>query len=220
MQKLLSEYASRKDEIRARLNEFADVDPSEWFYELCYCFLTPQTKAVHAVGAIEELRQLNFLETGVDATPVLRTPSRYIRFHNTKAKRLANLRSSWPDIERLLISHNFASVRPFASSPFRLLAQHTRPLRNALCSQVDGVGMKEASHFLRNIGARGLAIIDRHLITNLVLFGVTPEPPSLSTPEKYQKIEEDFDTWCREVGIDMDEMDLLMWAMQTGYVLK
>jgi N-glycosylase/DNA lyase len=85
---------------------------------------------------------------------------------------------------------------------------------------VDGIGMKEASHFLRNIGLRGLAIIDRHLLTNMVACGIFDEAPSVSTVSKYLDVEMRFAAYCEAIGIDMDEIDLLFWCAQTGHILK
>ncbi|MCX6139614.1 MAG: DNA lyase, partial [Candidatus Kapabacteria bacterium] len=92
--------------------------------------------------------------------------------------------------------------------------------RKLLARSVNGIGLKEASHFLRNIGVRGLAIIDRHLLTNLVRCGVYVKVPQINTVRAYQSVEEAYSVYCFELGIDMDEVDLLFWCNQTGHILK
>src|SRR5437773_34725 len=60
-----------------------------------------------------------------------------------------------------------------------------------LVREVDGLGWKEASHFLRNIGrGDGLAILDRHILRNLMRHGVIGRMPTSLTPNRYTRIVE------------------------------
>lgn len=197
-------YSERVDEIRRRLQDFASVPRERRFYELCFCLMTPQSSAVHASMVQADLEQMDFLSKGQDVVHVLRAPDRYIRFHHTKHNRLHRAREQWPMIESILDD--------------RSIGEQER--RNRLRELVDGFGMKEASHYLRNIGHRGLAIIDRHLLTNFVVCGVYDEIPSVSTVKRYEEAEQRFRDYCDSIGIDMDEIDLLFWCAQTGHILK
>lgn len=201
---LVELYHQRRTEIIGRLEDFARVAPERWFYELCFCLMTPQSSAVHAALVQADLEAMNFLVKGQDVVQVLRAPDRYIRFHHTKHKRLHRAREMWPLIEQVIAD-------PLLGS---------RDRRDALRELVDGFGMKEASHFLRNIGQRGLAIIDRHLLTNMVTCGIFEEIPSVSTITRYRDVEQRFSEYCQSIEIDMDEIDLLFWCAQTGHVLK
>ena len=196
-------YTERRPAILARLADFQRVPRDDWFYELAFCVLTPQSKALHANLVIEQLKQMRFREVGGDPTPVLRNPSQYIRFHNTKASRLVDLREQWTDIEALIDSSETARSR-----------------RDLLAQTIKGIGMKEASHFLRNVGVRGLAIIDRHLISNLQQCQVIDEHVRVSTYSSYRNVEDRFEQFAASVGIDMDELDLLFWSSVTGIILK
>ncbi|MBU3678735.1 MAG: DNA lyase [Candidatus Kapabacteria bacterium] len=174
------------------------------FYELCFCLMTPQSSAVHASMVQTELEKMDFLAKGQDVVDVLRAPDKYIRFHHTKHRRLHRAREQWSVLEAVLDDSTISE----------------QERRNSLRELVDGFGMKEASHFLRNIGHRGLAIIDRHLLTNLVTCGVYEEIPSVSTIKRYEDVERSFTAYCVAIGIDMDEIDLLFWCAQTGHILK
>lgn len=197
-------YIQRSDEIRRRLDDFASVERSQWFYELCFCLMTPQSSAVHASMVQAELESMDFLTIGQDVLELLRAPERYIRFHHTKHGRLHRARNDWARIEAVIAATDIPA----------------RDRRNTLREIVDGFGMKESSHFLRNIGLRGLAIIDRHLLTNMVACGIFTEIPSVSTTTKYLDVEQRFAAYCEAIGIDMDEIDLLFWCAQTGHILK
>jgi len=84
-----------------------------------------------------------------------------------------------------------------------------------------GLGYKEASHFLRNIGlGEELAILDRHILKNLALLGVIEEVKSSPTKKAYLQIEKKMTKFSRQVGIPMGELDLLLWYKEAGEVFK
>jgi N-glycosylase/DNA lyase len=204
-----SEYLERGDRIRTRLQEFAGVPANEHFYELAYCLLTPQSSAVNADAAVARLKAIGFREQGGDPTGILRQPDSYIRFHNTKAHRLLRLREQFDECTSRL-----------AETPLVSSAEEVQELRGWLVARVNGLGMKEASHFLRNIGYRGLAILDRHILRNLKFHGVVRTLPATLTPARYIDIETRFRGFAEDVQIDMDELDLLFWSRETGEIRK
>lgn len=217
-QELADLYIQRRQAILARLADFAAIRQDQWFYELCYCLLTPQSKAAHASSVIEHLKADAFFEHGGDMVHHLRNKSTYIRFHNVKHSRLQHVRTHWNEIESLLLASTNSSDSSIASDA--RTSSDAKVVRDALVSAVPGFGMKEASHFLRNIGYRGLAILDRHLLTNLVRCGVYAEVPPVSSPLHYRSVEAEFLRFAICVKVDPDELDLLFWSAQTGIILK
>ncbi len=197
-------HGARQSALRARLEDFARVKREEWFYELAYCLLTPQSSAVHADAVVQKLREANFDVNGNDPEPFLREPSTYIRFHKTKTKHLLRARSV------------FASVAAELSN-----GKSPGELRSWLAGHVPGLGLKEATHFLRNIGMNGtLAILDRHILRNLHRFGAIASVPDTLTPARYFSIEGQFQAFASSVGIPVNELDLLFWSMETGEIRK
>ena len=200
---LRRELATRKAFIRKRLDEFTRVRPEEYFYELVYCLLTPQSTAVHAGMAVEKLRAGRTIRTTADMAAVLREKDSYIRFHNTKANHLKKVEAQFPEIAAALCD-----------------GRSSMELRAWLVENVKGLGWKEASHFLRNIGHRDLAILDRHILRNLKEHGVIRTIPKTMTRRQYLDIEEKFLTFSRTIAITIDELDLLFWSRETGEILK
>jgi len=196
-------FEERKNAIRNRLDEFSRVNPDEYYYELAYCLMTPQSSAVNAAVAVEALKAAAFLTSDVDASTILAQKRHYIRFHNTKARHLCEAK------------------RHFAEIAARLsIASASSEIREWLVHNVKGLGWKEASHLLRNIGHRNLAILDRHILKNLAHHNVLKTIPKTLTPRKYLAIEKRFADFAETVGIPMDELDLLFWSKETGEILK
>ncbi len=196
-------YHVQRSAIRRRLKEFKDVQSQEYFYELAYCLLTPQSSAVNAGNVIEMLRERDYQHRNFDPEQILRSKQHYIRFHKTKARRLQEMKSLFPNVVSLL-----GSKKP------------AQELRRWLVDNMKGLGWKEASHFLRNIGYRNLAILDRHIIKNLIRLGVLDSQPTTLTAKEYLRIENLFLEFSAQNGIPMDELDLLFWSMETGEILK
>ena len=202
-EELRTTYRHRQAAIRKRLEEFRRVPPSEYFYELVYCLLTPQSSAINAAKAVRLLREHDLLNSSLNPEPLLHQEDFYIRFHKTKARHLLKIKEEFPLIVQHL-TNGSASLG----------------LREWLVKNVTGLGWKESSHFLRNIGHRNLAILDRHILRNLVRMGVIGRLPQTLTPRRYKAIEKKFHKFAGKIGIPMDELDLLFWSMETGEILK
>ncbi len=201
---LLALYLERRNAIKARLIDFSQVQPSEYFYELAYCLMTPQSSAAHADRVVSTLREREFFETGFNPEPILRTREHYIRFHKNKSKYLLQIRADFNVIRSALSNGRSGSE-----------------LREWLVTHVKGLGYKEATHFLRNIGRNdGLAILDRHILRNLRRYGAIRTVPTSMTKKQYLSIERRFGKFSHEIGILLDELDLLFWSMETGEIRK
>jgi len=85
---------------------------------------------------------------------------------------------------------------------------------------VRGLAYKESSHFLRNIGYTGYAILDKHVFGRLFEFGVTDTDKPPTTRTRYLEAEKRMKDFARRIRIDFDELDLLLWYTKTGEILK
>jgi N-glycosylase/DNA lyase len=204
LDELRQHYEMHKDAIHTRLLEFKSVPPSEYFFELAYCLLTPQSSAAHAEQAVTQLREVGFQVQDIDPEPILRCKLNYIRFHRTKTERLLQMKKQFPDIAQKLAIPDTAFNN-----------------REWLVLHVIGLGYKEATHFLRNIGKNdGLAILDRHILRALKRLGVIHTTPKTMNKKHYLKIENKFKKFANNIGIILDELDLVIWSMGTGEIRK
>ncbi|AJF62849.1 MAG: N-glycosylase/DNA lyase [archaeon GW2011_AR20] len=197
---LLEEYNKREDIIKKRLEDFSKVPKEDYFYEACFCILTPQSSAKSCWKAILLLKENDFENKNINPVEYL---SDRIRFHINKSKYLLEFKQKWP-----LVKEKLEEIKD------------SRELREYLIKNVKGYGYKEASHFLRNIGHRNVAILDRHILKNLNKLNVIDEIPNTLTPKKYFEIENKFIEFSNKVDISMDELDLLFWSQETGEVFK
>lgn len=205
-------YNKISPEIKTRLGEFKTVwqngDNRDIHTELSFCILTPQSKAINAWGAITKLRDNGLLFNGNfdDIVEYLNV----VRFKNNKTRYLIELREKMTNEKGEIITKDFFSD-----------FDDVFTARNWIVKNVKGMSYKEAGHFLRNVGfGDNLAILDRHILRNLVRLGVIDEIPKSLSPKKYLEIEEKMRKYCKSVNIPMDELDLLLWYKEAGQIFK
>ncbi len=209
MKILLEDYRKKKVKIRNRLKSFREIykkSDRDIFKELCFCILTPQSKAIICDKAIERLQKDDILFKG-DIRKV-KSYLKGVRFPNNKARYIIEARNIFknghgPDIKSKIDSKDLSKTRDW------------------LVSNVKGLEYKEASHFLRNIGfGSNLAILDRHILKNLKRYKVIKDIPATLTKKKYLEIEDKMRSFFEKIGIAMGEIDLLFWSMETGVIFK
>jgi N-glycosylase/DNA lyase len=132
-----------------------------------------------------------------------------VRFHNKKAKYIIEAR-------HLFKKNGTLSIKP-------RLSNFETPIeaRDWLVRNIKGLGFKEASHLLRNVGmGQELAILDRHILKNLATYGVIEKVPASISKKKYLEIEKHMTEFSRIIKIPVAHLDLLFWYKETGEVFK
>ena len=209
---ILELYQIKKSEIQKKLEEFREVlnqSDERTFAELAFCICTPQSKAFACWNAISSLVKNNFLFIGNDKQ--VRSFLNSVRFADTKTKYIIEARNFFTENGKLKIKEKIKSFK------------NTFQLRDWLTGNIKGIGIKEASHFIRNIGfdyKNQLGILDRHILKNLKKFGVIKEIPKTMTRKKYLEIENKIRKFSERIGIPLYELDMLLWSKETGKVFK
>lgn len=209
MNKLQNTYSLIKSAIDARLKTFSLLwehgSDRELFREICFCTCTPQTNAHRGWAAACTLFENNMLVQGCvsQVANVLRDCG--VRFHNHKAHYIVQNREKLYPNTKILIGNMLSLDDP----------------QTILCSLVAGWGMKEAAHFMRNIGFGHIAcILDRHILRQLVQYGVIPEIPKTLSKPQYRDIDAKMKAFAAKCGIPLAALDLVFWYEETGELFK
>lgn len=210
MKELLERYESRKTGIKSRLEDFKKVfseDDRRVFAELAFCLCTPQSKATLCWKSIESLSKNGLLYYG--SKEQIKPFMNAVRFNENKSGYIVEARNMFSDESGLKIKEKLSSF------------QTQEVAREWLVENVKGLGMKEASHFLRNVGLGfDLAILDVHIIKNLHKYGVISEIPKSLTKKTYLDIERRMKEFSQKTGVPFPDMDLLFWSEETGMIFK
>lgn len=215
-QPILEMYYDMEQRLLKR-KTWQEISDQDLWNELCLCILASNVPFEQAQSAIEHLKQNNLTEPHW----ILKNPNswkiiatelskpiclprkkdgefRKYRFPNVRAKNIANacsfLYSTNGSLKNLL--------KHFESEEFA---------RNYLSKNISGLGLKESSHFLRNIGyATSLAIIDVHIISFLKNLKLISEISSL-TDSKYYELEDKMRKLANFYGISLAILDNAIW---------
>lgn len=203
-------YEKIKDKVDNQLSKFSYLrekgTEEEIFEELIFCLLTPQSKARMAEKTIAKLKEKSLLFTGDKIC--LANELNLVRFKNHKAEYICEVRQK-------LIINGKAQIKS-------ILSQFTdvNEKRLWLFNNIKGMGMKEASHFLRNTGYyKDVAILDRHILKNLVLYKKINEIPTLSI-KNYLHIENIMKEWANQLKIPFEYLDYVLWYKETNDIFK
>ncbi len=201
-------HSAEKRKIQSRLAEFVEIfkygKDKDVFAELAFCLLTPQSKAKSCWQAVKELASKNLLLKG-KVPQIAKILQRKTRFHRNKSRYIVAAREIFRD-----------GIKDKIKSFYNV-----HDLREWLVKNVKGLGYKEASHFLRNIGfGRNIAILDRHILRNLKAYGAVIRMPKAITKKVYLDIEKKTLKFAKKTGIPADQLDLLFWRKQTGEYFK
>ncbi|MFH1786920.1 MAG: N-glycosylase/DNA lyase [archaeon] len=189
-------------EVADRVSEFrllGKKGSQAWFSELSFCVLTANATAQKGIELQEKIGHgfLTLVETQLQA----KLKCHGYRFHTRAGFIVYNRRFS--NLKDIILR-------------FRTSAE----AREWLAKNVMGVGYKEASHFLRNVGFMDVAILDRHILNVMKEYGVIMEIPKALTPKKYLEIEKALLPLSRTTKLSLGELDLYLWYMKTSKVLK
>ncbi len=184
-------------------------------YRLLTCILSSQVSWEMAVAAANRMRMQGLLSQG-SPTPEdleprvvesllrpLRTNTgvRRYRFPNVRARQVA-----WT-----LVHLNTPQHRMFLSG---LCSEKTNAAeaRLRLVTAMYGVGPKQASMFLRDVGASNdLAIIDRHVLRYMCAVGMTSSPPPVASIGAYERVEATLRRYADRLGYSLGCLDTALW---------
>ncbi len=201
----------KKSEIKKiidnRIKEFEEVgkNKDKIFSELCFCILTANSSADNCIRVQKEAGK--HFETLNEVKLAGKFKEAGCRFHTKRANYIVDARKNKQKLLENLEKLDEKEMREWLSGK-------TNGEKN-----IKGIGMKEASHFLRNIGCKNIAIIDFHIIDLLVNNKIIKKPKKLDK-KVYLEIEKKLKEIAKKTKTNLAELDLYLWYMETGKVLK
>ena len=192
-----------KNQVDSRIREFRKIgtgSDDEIFKELCFCILTANYTAEGGIRIQKEIGDGFLTLNEKELAKKLKALGH--RFPNARAKYIFGARKHKDDLIEIIKSKS-----------------GEKEIREWLVKNIKGLGYKEASHFLRNIGFENLAIVDFHIVDILTRYDVIKKPKTL-TRKKYLEIENILKEIAKKLDITPAELDLYLWCAETGKVLK
>ena len=192
MERLVSSINALK---KSKVKKLVDAKIKEfkqnknYFSELCFCLLTANFQA-----------------------------ERSIQIQNKLCNKFSTLSQKQLAAQLKKLGHRFPNKRAefiYEARKHKKIIQD----RDWLVKNIKGLGYKEASHFLRNIGHTNYALVDFHIIDLLVRNKIIKRPKTI-TPKIYLQIENKLQEIADKTNLNQAQLDLYLWYMETSKVLK
>lgn len=210
------QHREKQDEIKDRINDFnalKDADEERIFQELVFVILTSQTKAEKAWKAAVELHEKSLLLNGSKEEIEEILAKNDIQYEKEKSAYIVENR-------------NFLS-QPTLQKPEKglkikeKLDKDPQKSREWIVENIKGLSWKGSSHFLRNTGlGEHFAIISGHIVRKMHQLGLLDTPELPSNKKEYLEYEEKLRKFSKDMNIPLEELDLVLWSMETGEVFK
>ncbi|MEN3034637.1 MAG: N-glycosylase/DNA lyase [Aquificaceae bacterium] len=193
------EKLGKEGKVRFNFRKLLGIEyEADIFSELCFCILTAGFSATKAVKIQSEIGIDGFFNLD-EAELRDRLKSLGYRFPD-RAKRIVKAREKIEQILKLIKS----------SKDSKQIRQELYDKNSKL--KVEGLGPKEASHFLRNTGRLDVAIVDRHIRRFLDLNKIGCK--------NYFSAEKALEEIAKDLKISLGELDLVIFYLMTGAVVK
>ena len=187
--------------IQQRVKDFESLKNSSeeiLYSELCFCILAANTSAELGLRTQSVVGPKNFLTMKREELRDLLKSIHY-RFYNVRS--------------------GFISENRWIADDLPSLIKNEKPweLREYFVENLKGIGYKEASHFMRNVGIFDFAILDKHILRML---SEGSEPKKITSPSRYYEYEKELIEKCSEFSLKPGVLDLYLWYIATGKIIK
>ncbi len=221
LEKTIQEVCHLLEKRNHRISHWQSICEDDLWRELVACILGSRVRFHVAHAAVERMDMANLFAEE-------RRCSSYEKYEHDVMSALKGTTNCREDL-RLQARYPFAELR---AQQIRAAAQmiyarsgtlaqlltaagNVREARCRLASDVSGLGPKQASLFLRNIGyAANIAVLDVHVLTYMSWMGLTPaRTRSVRTVRQYEALEDTFIEHACSVGCPADCFDVAVWIV-------
>lgn len=212
-------------EIIIKVKEFyasanmADRTEKYYFKELASCILGSSIRFEVAKSYLDQMEQLGFL----DFESALLNIDEYENNLESvlAAPTVLYKKYRYPKSKANYISRTINSIYGNGITISELLCDNTSHIdtRKAIMERAVGIGPKQASLFLRNIGhSEHIAILDKHVLNYMRIMKISKKPQiNISSLKRYEKIEESLISYSKKLNTKLSILDTAIWVVMRTY---
>ncbi len=190
--------------VESRWEEFVEVGKNgsekELFSELSFCVLTANWSAKRGIFAQGKIGDGFYTFPQEKLEKTLKEVGH--RFPSARARYIVENRWIVGKLKELIVSAPPKEVREY------------------IVENVKGIGWKESSHFLRNIGIGDFAILDKHIMRLMKTSEIIDEIPKSWTKSRYLDYESRLIPVAEYFNLPLGKLDLYMWYLIKNSVDK
>lgn len=207
--------------VGAEIDRQLSADPpkplteADLWTELACCILSSQVPYATAQAAAVRVEASGLLEDPAVSPDILEASlATLLRSPFDLGGGLRRYR--FPDSRARQLAAATTAIRGEADKLSELLAgfEGVEGARDWFVARAPGLGPKQASMFLRNVGASyDLAVLDRHVINYMIVVGLTGDPAPTRRMADYRRDEAILRNHAAEFGLPVGLLDWAVWIV-------
>lgn len=197
---MLSDFSRAVENRKQDFIRAGKSSPEVIYGELCFCILTANTSAEMGIRTQEIIGLEGFLNFDEETMRMRLKEARY-RFYNVRSKFLVQSRWIVDELPHIVAMKDRIGARDY------------------LVNNLKGIGYKEASHFLRNVGVFDFSILDKHIL-NMIRKEHPERKFLVGSRKNYLETEKTILEFADSISLEPGILDLYLWKIATGKLLK
>lgn len=197
---MLSDFSRAVENRKQDFIRAGKSSPEVIYGELCFCILTANTSAEMGIRTQEIIGLEGFLNFDEETMRKKLKEARY-RFYNVRSKFLVQSRWIVDELPHIIAMKDRIGARDY------------------LVNNLKGIGYKEASHFLRNVGVFDFSILDKHIL-NMIRKEHPERKFLVGSRKNYLETEKTILEFADSISLEPGILDLYLWKIATGKLLK
>ena len=197
---MLSDFSRAVENRKQDFIRAGKSSPEVIYGELCFCILTANTSAEMGIRTQEIIGLEGFLNFDEVTMRKKLKEARY-RFYNVRSKFLVQSRWIVDELPHIIAMKDRIGARDY------------------LVNNLKGIGYKEASHFLRNVGVFDFSILDKHIL-NMIRKEHPERKFLVGSRKNYLETEKTILEFADSISLEPGILDLYLWKIATGKLLK
>ncbi|MHB8358508.1 MAG: N-glycosylase/DNA lyase [Thermoplasmataceae archaeon] len=197
---MLSDFSRAVENRKQDFIRAGKSSPEIIYGELCFCILTANTSAEMGIRTQEIIGLEGFLNFDEETMRKKLKEARY-RFYNVRSKFLVQSRWIVDELPHIIAMKDRIGARDY------------------LVNNLKGIGYKEASHFLRNVGVFDFSILDKHIL-NMIRKEYPERKFLVGSRKNYLETEKTILEFADSISLEPGILDLYLWKIATGKLLK
>lgn len=197
---MLSDFSRAVENRKQDFIRAGKSSPEIIYGELCFCILTANTSAEMGIRTQEIIGLEGFLNFDEVTMRKKLKEARY-RFYNVRSKFLVQSRWIVDELPHIIAMKDRIGARDY------------------LVNNLKGIGYKEASHFLRNVGVFDFSILDKHIL-NMIRKEYPERKFLVGSRKNYLETEKTILEFADSISLEPGILDLYLWKIATGKLLK
>ncbi|MFQ6060114.1 MAG: hypothetical protein ACE5KV_02310 [Thermoplasmata archaeon] len=221
-ERVILDLCREMEETLLPTNVWKEMTEQDLWMELVSCILGSQVSYEHADSALRHLCSLGLLDFKLLATKPSESERRiqvelnkplYLPIRKNGVRR----KFRFPTTKARHICRTAINIYSNGNSILEVLhdSKDSGDARNRIMAYCVGVGPKQASLFLRNIGfSSDIAIIDTHVLRFMNLSGIAEKKDlSLSSDNGYFRLEKRFLHYAKAMNVSAGGLDRVIWSV-------